>query len=290
MNYQELIDPRSWPSRPLIMGVVNVTPDSFSDGGRFLRWERAVQQGLRLVDEGADLLDIGGESTRPGSSPVDVRTEIERVRPVIEALSGETDVVLSIDTRKAPVAAAALDAGARWVNDVGGVRDGAMRDLLTRIDCGVCIMHMSGQPRTMQRKPEYRDVLREVSDFLQAQAQALRDRGVEASRIWIDPGIGFGKTLEHNLTLMAGLDRLGGLGYPLLLGASRKRFIGEILPSEVDQRLGGSLAAVAQVEGRTQTVVRVHDVLATRQFLEVRARLRAVEMRRAESPEGDPIG
>jgi dihydropteroate synthase len=272
------------------MGIVNVTPDSFSDGGRHPRWEQAVEHGLRLLDEGADLLDIGGESTRPGSSAVDADREAERVLPVIAALAGECDSVLSIDTRKPVVAAAALDAGATWINDVGGLRDRAMLELVVERDCGVCVMHMAGEPGTMQRSPHYEDVVEDVRAFLSAQCEAVVQAGAAPSRLWIDPGIGFGKTLEHNLELMAGLDRLESLGYPVLLGPSRKRFIGEIHPSEVSERLGGSLAAVAQAEILRRSIVRVHDVLVTRQYLEVSLRMRLTAQPRVTMPEGDPIG
>jgi dihydropteroate synthase len=287
VKLDDLLDPRAWPERPLIAGIVNVTPDSFSDGGHFLRWEKAVEHGLRLLDEGADLLDVGGESTRPGSHGVDAADELERVRPVIAALAGETDAVLSIDTRKPEVAAAALEAGASWVNDVSAARTPGMLDLVASTGAGICLMHMAGEPRTMQRDPHYDDVVTEVRDFLGERARAAEEAGVPPSRIWIDPGIGFGKTLEHNLELMAGLDRLLALGYPLLLGASRKRFIAEISPGEVGERVGGSLAAVAAAETLRPIVVRVHDVRATRQFLEVRARLRRAHRAR---PEGESIG
>jgi len=276
-----------------VAGIVNVTDDSFSDGGRFLRWEHAVEHGLRLVAEGADLLDIGGESTRPGSDSIDAATELQRVLPVIRALAGECDVALSIDTRKAEVAEVALEAGACWVNDVAALRGPGMLEVVARRGAGACLMHMAGEPKTMQRAPCYEDVVDEVESFLRGRIDAALGAGVAADGIWIDPGIGFGKTLEHNLQLMAGLDRLLGLGYPVLVGASRKRFIGEIHPSAVEDRLGGSLAVAATAESLHPIVLRVHDVSATRQFLVVRHRLRQAALKRRSEPsssQGDSIG
>ncbi len=280
----DLFDPSSWPQRPLVMGIVNVTPDSFSDGGHFLRWERAVEHGLALVAEGADLLDIGGESTRPGAEPVSAAEERARVLPVIRALAGEVDVPLSIDTRKPEVAAAALAAGAVWVNDVGGLRDRDMGRVVAEHAAGICIMHMQGEPRTMQEAPHYEDVVTEVVDFLRRRVERALEAGIEAEAIWVDPGIGFGKNLQHNLELLHSLDRLAALGYPVLIGASRKRFIGEIRGAPVDERLAGSLAAIEGTLDLPRAIVRVHDVGPTRQYLEVRRRLRTGETR---DPAGD---
>lgn len=282
-TFLELSTSVQWPERPRIMGIVNVTPDSFSDGGHFFRWEKAVQHGLRLIDEGADLLDVGGESTRPGAEPVGEERELERVLPVLRGLAGETDTALSIDTRHPAVAAAALDAGATWVNDVGGLRDPTMAETVSRHGAGVCIMHMQGEPTTMQAEPRYEDVVTEVCDFLGRQARHAQEAGIASERIWIDPGIGFGKTLEHNLRLMAALDRVAAVGYPVVLGASRKRFIEKLTGDSVDQRLGGSLAAAACARTVRPSVLRVHDVRATRQFLLVREAIEAAALSR--SPE-----
>lgn len=255
------------------MGVLNVTPDSFSDGGKYRRWDKAVSHGLQLVKDGADVLDIGGESTRPGAAAIDAEEEIARILPVVRVLAGETDVPLSIDTRKPAVAAAALDAGAVLVNDVGGLRDPAMVDLIAATGAGACVMHMQGEPGTMQDDPHYDDVVADVLTFLRQRIARVAAAGVDERKLWIDPGIGFGKTLEHNLALLAALDRFAALGYPVLVGASRKRFIGAISGDPVHERLGGSLAAIADVGRVPRCVVRVHDVLATRQFFEVRDRV-----------------
>jgi len=269
----DLFDTTTWPVRPLIMGVVNVTPDSFSDGGAYRRWDKAVSHALQLVKDGADVLDVGGESTRPGAEDVDPEEEIARVVPVIRVLAGETDAPISVDTRKPEVAAAALDAGARLVNDVGGLRDPAMLELVASTSAGACIMHMPGTPRTMQAQARYDDVVGEVLAYLGAQATRALEAGVKDDRLCIDPGIGFGKTLEHNLALLAGLDRFASLGYPVVVGASRKRFIEAISGDPVQHRLGGSLAAIADVDRLRCGIVRVHDVQATRQFFQVRARI-----------------
>lgn len=275
MHSLDLFDLSTWPRRPLIMGIVNVTPDSFSDGGHYRRWDHAVSHALALVDEGADVLDIGGESTRPGAAAVTVEEESSRVLPVVRILAGETATPLSIDTRHPEVAAAALEAGAVLVNDVQGLRAPGMTELVAARGAGVSILHMQGEPGTMQEAPHYEDVVEEVRGFLAARAQAALDAGIPAGRVWIDPGIGFGKTLEHNLQLLAGLDRLASLGYPVLVGASRKGFIGQISGDPVHARLGGSLAPLEHVRKLPHAIVRVHDVAATRQYLEVAQRIDA---------------
>jgi len=282
----DLYDPQTWPDRPLVMGVVNVTPDSFSDGGRFLDWERAVAHGMDLIRAGADLLDLGGESTRPGAAPVDESEEIRRVLPVLRTLAEETSTPLSVDTRRVAVAAEAIAAGARLVNDVGGLRDPDLLRVAAKAGVAVCAMHMQGEPGTMQEDPRYDNVLAEVTDFLRDAAQRARDAGVEPDRIWVDPGIGFGKTLAHNLQLLANLDPIADLGYPVLLGASRKRFIGAISGDPVGDRLPGSLAALSAVRGLSRRVVRVHDVAATRQFLMVEDAIARREVPTWERPGG----
>lgn len=251
---------------PRIMGIVNVTPDSFSDGGRFLDCGRAVRQGLRLLEEGADILDIGGESTRPGAEPVTAEEECRRVLPVIEGLMDSAPgAILSIDTTKASVAEAALRAGAQIINDVSAGRfDPAMLPLAAEYRAGLSLMHMRGEPRTMQNDPHYGDILDEVGAFLEARREAAMQAGVSPAAMVFDPGIGFGKTLEHNLTLMANLPKLSQrIQRPLLLGVSRKRWIGDITGRAVDDRLAGSLAGLAACVQRGAKILRVHDVLSS---------------------------
>ncbi len=255
--------------RPLVMGILNVTPDSFSDGGEHDDPADAVAWGERLVAEGAAIIDVGGESTRPGSAEVTTIAEIARVRPVIQRLAAE-DVPVSVDTRHAEVAASCVEVGASIINDVSGFRDPAMVELAASCDAGCIIMHMLGDPETMQAEPHYDDVVGEVGGYLLAQATTLEAAGVARERIVLDPGIGFGKTREHNLMLIAGLPRLAELGYPLLVGASRKRFIGEITGEELPrERMGGSIAAALESAHRGAAIVRVHDVRATVQALAV---------------------
>jgi dihydropteroate synthase len=264
--------------RPLVMAVLNVTPDSFSDGGRFLDPERAVEQAFRFVEEGADLLDIGGESTRPGATPVDAATEKARVLPVLERLrEAGFAIPISIDTRRAQVAAAAIDAGALIVNDVSALGDPGMAALVAREEAGVVLMHMRGEPGTMQVAPHYEDVVAEVAAFLSARRDQAMAAGVAARRIVLDPGLGFGKRtgtgVEHNASLLSGLPVLAALGQPLLVGASRKRFIGNLGGGNVGDRLPGSLVAAAAAAWGGASVLRVHDVAATRQALAVAAAL-----------------
>jgi len=256
---------------PLVMGIVNVTPDSFSDGGLYEDPASAVARGERLVAEGAHIIDIGGESTRPGAAELLEAEELARVRPVVKRLSAE-DVSVSIDTRHATVAAACVEAGASIVNDVSGFRDPEMVDVAASCDAGLVVMHMLGDPSTMQRAPRYDDVVREVGGFLLAQAAVLRGAGVDRERIVLDPGIGFGKTLEHNVALLRAIPELGSYGYPILIGASRKRFIGEISGEpEPRERLGGSIAAALAAARAGAAVLRVHDVGPTVQALAVQS-------------------
>ena len=255
---------------PLVMGILNVTPDSFSDGGRFHTLDAAVARGVDLVSQGADMLDIGGESTRPGSQPVLLEEELRRTIPVIEGLSRRVSVPLSIDTAKSEVARRALAAGASLINDVTALRgDPAMASVAAQSRCGVILMHMRGEPRTMQQRPRYADVAADVAAFLKSAAARAQRAGIHASRILIDPGIGFGKTLAHNLRILSRLDDLVKLGYPVVLGASRKSFIGKLTGAAVDQRLPGSLACLAVAREAGAAVVRVHDVAEAKQFLEV---------------------
>ncbi len=252
-------------SHVLIMGVLNVTPDSFSDGGRFLDPGAAVAQAEALVAQGADLIDLGAESSRPGSEPVDETEELRRLMPVIEALAPRVAVPLSIDTTKARVAQRALDAGACIVNDISALRfDPDMARVVATTGAGVVLMHMQGTPQTMQRTSQYDDVVSEVRAFLAARMAAAREAGIRPDQILLDPGFGFGKTVAHNLTLLARLDEVGALGRPVVAGVSRKAFIGQILAREVGDRLMGTAAAVALAVERGARLVRVHDVGAIR--------------------------
>jgi dihydropteroate synthase len=257
--------------RPLVMGILNVTPDSFSDGGSHATPDAAVEHAHRLVREGADIVDVGGESTRPGSEPVDPDVELARVLPVVRALAA-AGIVVSIDTRRAMVMRAALAAGARIVNDITALtHDRDSLDVVARSSAGVILMHMQGEPQTMQRAPAYADVVREVRDYLAARVAACRAAGVAPERIAVDPGIGFGKTVEHNLQLLAHLGELRPLGTALVLGASRKGFIGAVSGrgEDASARLPGSLAAALAAVARGADIVRVHDVAATVQALAV---------------------
>jgi dihydropteroate synthase len=255
------------------MGVVNVTPDSFSDGGDFLDADTAVAQALRLAVEGADILDIGGESTRPGSAPIGEAEEIARVVPVIEAVRRHAAAVISIDTAKPAVARAAVAAGASMWNDITALGAPGASEAAAELGCRVVLMHMQGTPATMQEDPRYGDVVAEVRDWLADRAAAAMAEGVLRERILLDPGIGFGKRLEHNLALLAGLDDIVALGFPVVLGVSRKSFLKAIDPTaaEAGDRLGGSLAAALAGVERGASVLRVHDVRETVQALKVRA-------------------
>jgi dihydropteroate synthase len=251
------------------MGIVNVTPDSFSDGGEFLDPDRAIAHGRELVSEGADLLDIGGESSRPGAAAVDSGEELLRVQPVIEALAPD-GTPISIDTSKAAVAEAALDVGASMVNDVTALRgDPELADVCAEAGCEVVLMHMLGDPRTMQENPTYDDVVNDVKAFLAERIEFAVSRGIDEARIWIDPGIGFGKTVEHNLELHRRLGELAELGPPIAFGSSRKSFIGKLTGAEVDQRLGGTIASnlIAWMNGAR--LLRVHDVGPVREALTI---------------------
>jgi dihydropteroate synthase len=256
--------------RPLLMGIVNVTPDSFFDGGRFSDPQRAVEHALRLVEEGADLLDIGAESTRPGALPVDAREERRRLLPVVAAVAKAVAVPISVDTFKAEVARAAIDSGAALVNDVTALRgDRAMVDVVAETGAGLALMHMQGTPETMQQAPHYGDVVGEVARFLTERARFAIDHGVAKDRIALDPGIGFGKTLEHNLDLLANLHVLVESGYPLLVGPSRKGFIGQLTGQSVQARGWGTAGAVALAVEQGAHILRVHDVGAMKDVAKV---------------------
>ena len=250
------------------MGILNVTPDSFSDGGRYARVDRALEHAHRLIEEGADILDIGGESTRPGASAVSPAVQIERVIPVVRALR-DAAVPLSVDTSEPEVMRAALDHGAAIINDVRALDVPGALAQICRSDCGVVLMHMQGTPQTMQVDPAYEDVVGEVTDFLRCRRDEAVQAGVEPGRIALDPGFGFGKRGEHNRRLLARLGRLRALGQPLLVGLSRKASLGEITDRPVDQRLAASLAAALLAVQAGARIVRVHDVAATRDALAV---------------------
>ena len=251
-----------------VMGIVNVTPDSFSDGGEFFDAAKAIAHGHELIAAGADVLDIGGESTRPGAEAVPAEEELRRIEPVVEGLAGT--VPISIDTAKAPVAAAAIDRGASIVNDVTGLRgDEGMTALCAGRGVEVVLVHMLGTPRTMQKDPTYVDVVSEVRDFLLERTELAVSAGIDRTNIWIDPGIGFGKTLAHNLALLKGTEAFTGTGLPVLVGPSRKAFIGKIDGSAEDGRLGGTIAACLRAQAGGAAMVRVHDVGPVAQALRV---------------------
>jgi dihydropteroate synthase len=278
--YDDRMDQRVWRcrdhtlslgERTLVMGIVNVTPDSFSDGAMFASVDDAVAHGARLVDEGADLVDVGGESTRPGSDPIEADEELLRVVPVIEGLvKARPGTALSVDTRKPEVASAALDAGASVVNDIAGGRNGALLEIVSRTGAGVVLMHMLGEPKTMQADPRYDDVVAEVHEFLRERIEAAVFAGIPEERVCIDPGIGFGKTVDHNLALLRAVPALRMLGAAVMVGASRKGFIGTL--TGVDDpaaRLEGSLAVAVLAAAHGADLVRVHDVAATVRALKV---------------------
>lgn len=261
--------------RPALMGILNVTPDSFSDGGLYFDPARAAIRALAMWEEGADLIDVGGESTRPGAQEVPASEELARVLPVIERLVRE-GIPVSIDTSKPEVAQLALAAGADVLNDVTGLRDPEMIEVLGRTDASVCIMHMQGTPRTMQQRPRYKNVLVDVREYLIHAAMLAEDKGVARERIWIDPGIGFGKTVAHNLEILGNLEDFVRTGYPVLVGVSRKSFIGKVLggeetPLPVEERLEGTLAlqTLAQIKGAR--IIRAHDVAASRRTIDILA-------------------
>lgn len=254
--------------RPLLMGIVNVTPDSFSDGNQYLRTDAAIAHAKQLIADGADILDIGAESTRPGAEPVPLDEELRRLLPVIEALH-ELNVPLSIDTFKPEVMRAVLAAGADMINDIAGFQDLASIQAVANSDCGLCVMHMQGEPRTMQAQPFYDDVKQEVQRFLADRVQALIQAGVAPERITLDPGLGFGKTPAHNYTLLRDLEQIQLESYPWLIGLSRKSMIGHVVNKPPQQRVAGSLAGMLAAVARGAAIVRVHDVAESADALKV---------------------
>jgi dihydropteroate synthase len=260
-------------SKPLVMGVLNVTPDSFSDGGRFLTVEAAVEHGLRMAEEGAAIIDIGGESTRPGADAVSAAEELRRVLPVIERLHGATRAVISIDTSKPEVMRLAAAAGAGLINDVRALREPGALGAVLEGECAVCLMHMQGEPRTMQEAPSYADVVKEVKAFLESQAQSCRAAGLPSDRIVIDPGFGFGKTLGHNLELLRGLEGITQSEWPVLVGLSRKSIVGKLTGRGSGERLYGSIALAVIAALKGARIIRAHDVAATVDALKIVAAL-----------------
>jgi dihydropteroate synthase len=250
-------------SVPLVMGILNVTPDSFSDGGRYSEQDMAVQRALQMVEEGAGIIDIGGESTRPGAQPVSTEEELRRVVPVIERLAAASDVLISIDTSKPEVMRAAVAAGAAIINDVYALRAPGALVAAAESGAAVCLMHMRGEPRTMQNDPSYVDVVREVRAFLQERMDACRAAGIAADRLLLDPGIGFGKRLEHNLALLAAIPRLAVDGRPVLIGASRKSMFGTLLGRDVSERMAGGLSVATASVLAGAKIIRTHDVRPT---------------------------
>ncbi len=257
-------------SRTHIMGVLNVTPDSFSDGGKFLRKDEAVRQGMKMAEEGADIIDVGGQSTRPGSEPISPQQELSRVIPVIESLSEKIDVPISIDTYKAEVAREALSSGAEMINDISALRfDSRMRRIASEHKVPVVLMHIKGTPKNMQENPWYDDVIGEIIGYLKESIRIATDAGIDRKKIMIDPGIGFGKRLQDNLNILKNLKKFSILGCPILIGCSRKSFIGKILDLPVEERLEGSLAALAVAVMNGANIVRVHDVKESRRVIKL---------------------
>ena len=256
-------------SRPLIMGVVNVTPDSFSDGGYYYSTEQAIDHAKSLIDEGADILDIGGESTRPGSQPVSVEEELDRVIPVLKAVAGK-DIPISIDTSKPTVMRHAIDSGATIINDINALQTpDALETVASNNHVTICLMHMQGKPQNMQADPKYKDIVTEVKTFLQERINSAKAAGISQQRLIIDPGFGFGKTLQHNLKLLHHLDCFTDLGVPILAGLSRKSMLGAITGNDVNNRIHESVAAALLAVTKGARIVRVHDVKATREALAI---------------------
>ncbi len=263
------------PRRARVMGIVNVTPDSFSDGGRYATVDAAIAHAEQMAREGADIIDVGGESTRPGAHGVSASVEISRVAPVIRALAGALTTPISIDSSKPEVMRAAVEAGASIINDVRALREPGALETAAELEVTVCLMHMQGEPRTMQEAPQYVDVVSEVEAFLRDRLDVCEAAGIDRRRIIVDPGFGFGKTAEHNLQLLASLDRFTALGAPLMVGLSRKATIGALTGRPIDERAVGSAVAAVMAVERGAAIVRVHDVAATRDALAVYDAVRA---------------
>ncbi len=258
------------PNHTLIMAILNVTPDSFSDGGKFADPNQAVNRALNLMEEGADMIDIGGESTRPGAEPVSLDEELNRTIPVIKSIRKESDCLISIDTYKSAVAKAALNAGANVVNDISGFTfDSKMAPLVAKKNASVILMHIKGTPRDMQKNPHYDNLIEEIKSFFQQQVEVAKMAGVRSKKIILDPGIGFGKRLEHNFAIIRELGQIRAMGYPVLLGPSRKSFIGMTLDTPVEERLEGTLASITAGIMNGARIVRVHDIVETRRAVTI---------------------
>lgn len=264
-------------SQPQVMGILNVTPDSFSDGGKHTNVSQALDHALRMIDEGATFIDIGGESTRPGAPDVSLQEELDRTIPVIEAVAKNTSCVISIDTSKADVMREAVKAGAGLINDVRALQEPGALQVAAEAQVPVCLMHMQGQPRTMQQSPEYDDVVNDVGQFLLARTKVCEEAGIAKDKILFDPGYGFGKSLEHNYTLVKHLPSLMKLGYPVLVGMSRKSMIGNLLNRKVDERLAGSISLATIVAQMGAHIIRVHDVKETADAVNIVKMLNSVK-------------
>ena len=255
--------------RPLLMGILNITPDSFSDGGKYLTLNEALKRAHEMIEEGVDIIDIGGESTRPGSEPVSADEELKRIMPIIEALKKDSDIAISVDTYKAEVMKEVIDMDVAMINDVYALRQPGAIDVIKHSKVGICLMHMQGTPQTMQINPQYTNVVNEVKLFLEARANDLVSEGIDKSRMILDPGFGFGKTFEHNIELLQHLESLQSLKLPLLVGLSRKSFIRKILSGEHDDHLSGSIAAAIFSVIKGAKILRVHDVKETKSALKI---------------------
>ena len=255
--------------RPLLMGILNITPDSFSDGGKYLTLNEALKRAHEMIEEGVDIIDIGGESTRPGSEPVSADEELKRITPIIEALKKDSDIAISVDTYKAEVMKEVIDMDVAMINDVYALRQPGAIDVIKHSKVGICLMHMQGTPQTMQINPQYTNVVNEVKLFLEARASDLASEGIEKSRMILDPGFGFGKTFEHNIELLQHLESFHSLKLPLLVGLSRKSFIRKILSGEHDDHLSGSISAAIFSVIKGAKILRVHDVKETKSALKV---------------------
>ncbi len=255
--------------RPLIMGILNITPDSFSDGGKYLKLNEALKRADQMIEEGLDIIDIGGESTRPGSEPVSVDEELKRIMPIIEALKKKSDIAISVDTYKPQVMKAAIDLDVAMINDVYALSQPGAIDTIKHSNVGICLMHMQGTPKTMQVNPHYTNVVSEVKSFLDARVKHLISEGIDKSRMILDPGFGFGKTFEHNIALLQNLESFESIELPLLVGLSRKSFIRKILNDDYDDHLSGSISAAIFSVIKGAKILRVHDVKETKSALKI---------------------
>ncbi|WP_018981614.1 dihydropteroate synthase [Salinimonas chungwhensis] len=265
----KFINDSAAPSKSVVMGVLNATPDSFSDGGEYMSLSKALTRCAEMVDAGAAIIDVGGESTRPGAPLVDVQQELDRVVPVIEAIASRFDVVISVDTSKPQVMQHAVDSGAELINDVRALQEPGALETAVRCDVPVCLMHMQGSPQSMQNNPTYKDIVEEVQTFLMQRVDACLNAGINKDNLILDPGFGFGKSLAHNYQLLAALPKIRQLGYPILVGMSRKSMIGQVLKNQVNERLAGSLALATFAAQAKSEIIRVHDVKETVDVVEI---------------------